>query len=99
MKRRGAALAASALAGGGAWLVHHPDAEPARRSRERDVRGRVVQDSVSFSDGVQSQPWPGTTRSVCEALADQVISLPMHAYLSDAQAHFVCDAFEKALKG
>lgn len=36
---------------------------------------------------------------VCEALADQVISLPMHAYLSDAQAHFVCDAFEKALKG
>lgn len=35
----------------------------------------------------------------CEALSEQVVSLPMHAYLSDAQAHYVCDMFEQAVKG
>ncbi|ADM08348.1 DegT/DnrJ/EryC1/StrS family protein [Parvularcula bermudensis HTCC2503] len=34
----------------------------------------------------------------CEAAAGQVLSLPMHPYLTDDQAHFVCDAFKAAKK-
>ena len=33
----------------------------------------------------------------CDACAQSAMSLPMHPYLSDAQAHRVCDALEKVL--
>ena len=35
---------------------------------------------------------------VCERLCERVLSLPMHAYLSDDQAHHVCDSFERAAR-
>ena len=35
----------------------------------------------------------------CERAAGRVLSLPMHPYLTDAQAHRVCDAVAAAVKG
>jgi len=39
---------------------------------------------------------PKTGLPVCERLSERILSLPMHAYLTDAQAHQICDAFERA---
>lgn len=36
---------------------------------------------------------------VCERLAEQVLSIPMHPYMSDAQAHYVCDHVAAAVAG
>ncbi|MEE9328523.1 MAG: DegT/DnrJ/EryC1/StrS family aminotransferase [Parvularculaceae bacterium] len=34
----------------------------------------------------------------CEWAAERVLSLPMHPYLSENQAHFICDALEAAVE-
>ncbi|MEL6830110.1 MAG: DegT/DnrJ/EryC1/StrS family aminotransferase, partial [Pseudomonadota bacterium] len=36
---------------------------------------------------------------VCEAAAQESLSLPMHPYMSEEQVHRVCDALEKAVRG
>ncbi|BAM04532.1 DegT/DnrJ/EryC1/StrS family aminotransferase [Phycisphaera mikurensis] len=39
----------------------------------------------------------GEAHPAAESVAGRVLSLPMHAYLTDAQAHRVCDALERSL--
>ncbi|WP_306253114.1 DegT/DnrJ/EryC1/StrS aminotransferase family protein [Parvularcula sp. IMCC14364] len=34
----------------------------------------------------------------CEKLADRVMSLPMHPYLTEDQAHFICEVLQAAVK-
>ncbi|WP_051881365.1 DegT/DnrJ/EryC1/StrS family aminotransferase [Parvularcula oceani] len=41
---------------------------------------------------------PETPLPNCERAAERVLSLPMHPYLSDAQAEFVCEAFAAAVR-
>lgn len=40
---------------------------------------------------------PSSGLPVCEELSERILSLPIHAYLTDAQAHRICDAFEAAI--
>ena len=41
------------------------------------------------------KPWaPADGLPNCEAAAREVVSIPMHPYMSDAQAHRVCDVVE-----
>ena len=35
----------------------------------------------------------------CERAAERVLSLPMHPYLTESQAHRVCDALTAAVRG
>lgn len=42
---------------------------------------------------------PANGLPVAERLAQRVLSLPMHGYLSDAQAHFICDRLIEAVRG
>ncbi|MEM9750489.1 MAG: DegT/DnrJ/EryC1/StrS family aminotransferase, partial [Pseudomonadota bacterium] len=40
---------------------------------------------------------PSSGLPVCEELSERILSLPIHAYLTDAQAHRICDAVEAAI--
>ena len=42
---------------------------------------------------------PDEPLPAAEAVADRVLSLPMHPYLTEAQTHRICDAFERAVRG
>jgi dTDP-4-amino-4,6-dideoxygalactose transaminase len=46
----------------------------------------------------KNYPIAGNGLPVCDALAERVISLPMHPYLTDGQIGYICDAVRSALK-
>ena len=41
---------------------------------------------------------PAGGMPVAERLADRVVSLPLHPYLSDDQANYICDRFLAAVE-
>ncbi len=41
---------------------------------------------------------PAQGLPACEWAAERVLSLPMHPYLSEDQAHFICEVFEAAVR-
>ncbi len=47
----------------------------------------------AFAEYAPAQGLPG-----CEWAAERVLSLPMHPYLGEDQAHFICEVFEAAVK-
>ncbi len=52
-----------------------------------------LQDMEAFKHYAGADPLSNSRKA-----ATQVLSLPMHPYLSDGQAHRICDAFEQAIK-
>jgi UDP-2-acetamido-2-deoxy-ribo-hexuluronate aminotransferase len=76
---------------------------PRRDDVARELKARGVPTAVYYSTPLHKMPAferyaPAQPLSATEQVAGDILSLPMHPYLTPDQAHYICDCVETAIR-